>query len=178
MAKTPKTAIPAYTTSASFNNLINDLRETGIPTHISRSVVKGSNSGKATMQSSLRALGLTKDDSTPTEKLAKLVKDKDNYRANLGVVIKDAYPFLFDGSIDLANTTSELVAEKFKAAGAGGSTVSKGVAFFLAIAKDAGIEVSPRVKAPTPTRAGNGQRPKAKKSAVESGDEEDRKSVV
>jgi hypothetical protein len=173
MPELPKAATPAYTTAASFNNLINDLRETGIPTHISRSVMKGSNSGKATMASSLKALGLINEDTTPTDKLVKLVKEPANYKANLGIVIRAAYPFLFDGSIDLANTTSEKVAEKFKGAGASGSTVSKGVAFFLAIAKDAAVEVSARVKAPTPIRTANGSKPKLRKTDDESDDGED-----
>jgi Family of unknown function (DUF5343) len=175
MSELPKAATPAYTTASSFNNLINDLRETGIPTHITRSVMKGSNSGKATMASSLKALGLINEDTTPTNKLVKLVKEPANYKANLASVIQDAYPFLFDGSIDLVNTTSEKVAEKFKTAGASGSTVSKGVAFFLAIAKDAAVEVSARVKAPTPARPANGQKPKSRKpnDEAENDDEDD-----
>ena len=40
-------ATPAYTTYTAFTNLINDLRENDVPSHITRSVVKGSNSGKA-----------------------------------------------------------------------------------------------------------------------------------
>ena len=173
MSEPVKQVTPAYATASSFANLIIDLRETGIPTHITRSVFKGSNSGKATMASSLKALGLINDDTTPTSKLTKLVKEPSNYKANLAIVIREAYPFLFDDSIDLANTTSEKVAEKFKAAGAGGSTVSKGMAFFLAIAKEAGIEVSPRVKAPPPLRSANGPKPKARTGDEEDADEED-----
>lgn len=148
-----KNLTPAYTSYKSFNNLINDLRENGIPNHITRSVVKGSNSGKAMMLASLRSLGLIKEDLAPAPILKRLVKGEDNYADVLNVVLKESYPFLFDGSIDLANTTTEKVAEKFRDAGASGSTISKGMAFFLAAAKEAGISVSSRVKSMAPPRA-------------------------
>lgn len=148
-----KSLTPAYTSYKSFNNLINDLRENGLPNHITRSVVKGSNSGKAMMLSSLRSLGLIRDDLTPEPALKKLVEGEAEYANTLGEVIRASYPFLFDGSIDLANTTTEKVVEKFRDAGASGSTISKGMAFFLAAAKEAGISVSSRVKSMAPPRS-------------------------
>lgn len=174
MAEPSKTTLtPPYTTYKSFINLINDLRENGIPTHITRSVVKGSNSDKAMMNASLRALGLITDDATPTEKLKQLVEKQDNYSENLKAILHQAYPFLFDSSIDIANTTTEKVAEKFKDAGASGSTVSKGMSLFLALAKDAGIQVSSRVKAPAPVRSINGNKKKPKRSEAPNIDKEE-----
>lgn len=152
MTAPAKKTAPPYTTYTSFTNLISDLRATGVPTHISRSVVKGSNSGKATMISSLKAMKLINDDSTPTKALTDLVKEEDRFAENLREIVKKTYPFLFDGNVDLENTTTEVVAQQFKEAGAGGSTISKGVAFFLSAAKESGITVSPRVKAPAPAR--------------------------
>lgn len=164
MSTEPKRSIPPYTTHLSFINLINDLRDGGIPAEISRSVIKGSNSGKATMSASLKSMGLIDDKSKPTELLTTLVKEKDSYKANLNLLMKATYSFLLDGNLDLANATTEMVAQKFKDAGASGSTISKGMGLFLALAKDAGIEVSSRVKAPAPDR--NGSRAKVKKNAA------------
>lgn len=178
MTEAAKKTTPAYTSHKSFINLINDLRENGVPTHISRSVVKGSNSDKSTMSASLKALGLIKEDTTPTQKFKQLVEQQENYSTNLKELIHDAYPFLFDNSIDVANTTTEKVAEKFKEAGASGSTIAKCISFFLAIAKEAGIPVSGRVKAPAPQRSSNGTKKKNKKAdavvdEVENGSYED-----
>lgn len=173
MAEPTKTATPPYTTYKAFSNLINDLRENGVPSHITRSVFKGSNSDKATMNASLRTLGLILEDTTPTQEFKQLIEQQDNYIENLRKILHKAYPFLFDGSVDLANTTTEKVAEKFREAGAGGSTISKGMSLFLALAKDAGIQVSNRVKAPAPVRSANGGKKKAKKPEAPTVDQDD-----
>ncbi|CAA0112319.1 Uncharacterised protein [Halioglobus japonicus] len=153
MNDSTKKVTPAYTTYKSFVNLINDLRENGIQPHITRSVVKGSNSGKAMMTASLKALGLIDEDTVPTEKLSLLVNSTEDYSTALNLVLQEAYPFLFDGSVDLSNTTTEKVAEKFKEAGATGSTITKSMHFFLSAAKEAEVEVHSRVKAPAIDRS-------------------------
>ncbi|MEW8275000.1 MAG: DUF5343 domain-containing protein [Candidatus Thiodiazotropha taylori] len=149
---------PAYATYKSFSNLINDLREDSIPPHIVYSVVKGSNSGKATMLASLKALQLIDDEKCPTDTFKTLISEKENYKTNLRGVLQNAYPYLFDGSIDLSNTTTEMVAEKFKEAGASGSTIAKGMAFFLNAAKEAGIGISARVRPPQAPKSPSGKR--------------------
>ncbi|MGM0563645.1 MAG: DUF5343 domain-containing protein [Pseudomonadota bacterium] len=167
MAEESKLTIPAYASYKSFYNLIGEFRDEGVPDHITRSVVKGSNSAKATMLSSLRALGLMNDADEPTELLHLLVRSEgdDGYGEALSLTLSEAYPYLFDGSIDLSNTTTEKVAEKFKEAGVQkASTLSKCVSFFLGAAKDAGVEVSGRVKAP-PVPRSQGARKKSKPTA-------------
>jgi hypothetical protein len=162
MSEETKSLTPAYTTYKSFINLINDLREGPIPPHIEYSVVSGSNSGKATMLASLKALKLIHDDKRPTDALKALVRDKENYKENLRKVLQEAYPYLFDGAIDLSNTTTEGVANRFKDAGANGSTIAKGMAFFLSAAKEAGIGVSARVKPPQLPKTNGTKRRSAK----------------
>ncbi len=100
---------------------------------------------------SLRYLGLINTNQEPTQELKQLVEYPENYSENLKSLLLSSYPFLFDGTIDLKNTVTEKVVEKFQAAGASGSTVAKCMAFFLGAAKVAQIEVSSRVKAPLPT---------------------------
>lgn len=149
MAEEARGSIPPYTTYASFKNLLADLRDEGMPSHVTRSVMKGSNSAKATMTSSLKSMGLIDDEMTPSPLFVSLVESSDDeYPARLHALLRRTYSFLLDDSVDLANTTTEIVAKKFQEAGAGGSTVSKGMAFFLAAAREAGLEVSPRVKPP------------------------------
>lgn len=157
-----KIPTPAYATYKSFSNLINDLREESIPPHIVYSVVKGSNSGKATMLASLKALKLIDDEKRPSEPFKSLIRDKENYKTNLREILEHAYPYLFDGSIDLSNTTTEMVVDKFKEAGASGSTIAKGMAFFLSAAKEAGIAVSARVKPPQAPRSPTSKRRSSK----------------
>lgn len=158
MSDETKKTTPAYATYKSFSNLINDLRDGPIPPHIVYSVVKGSNSGKATMIASLKALQLIDDEKCPSEPFKALIRDKENYKTNLGGILEKAYPYLFDGSIDLSNTTTEMVADKFKDAGASGSTIAKGMAFFLSAAKEAGIAVSARVRPPQTPRSSASKR--------------------
>lgn len=152
MSESTKTMTPPYTTYTSFDNLIKDLRENGVPEHITRSVVKGSNSGKAMMTASLKALRLIDDSMSPSEDLKQLVESEENYSKNLKKILERSYDFLFDGSIDIHNTTTEKIVEKFREAGASGSTVSKCISFFLGAAKAAEINVSARVKSPAPDR--------------------------
>ena len=170
MTEDIKKQTPAYATYKSFTNLIADLRETGIPPHIQRSVVKGSNSGKSTMLASLKYLGLMSADLSPTLAFTQLIESEENYTVNLKNMLLNSYPFLFDGSIDVANTTTEKVIEKFKVAGARGSTISKCMAFFITAAKEAGITIHSRVKAPTPTRTNGGQKKSKKTKVVETND--------
>lgn len=152
MTQQAKSTVPPYATYKSFTNLINDLKENGLPDHITPTVLKGSNSGKAMMKATLKSLGLTNSEGEPTSKFTQLIDSEEDYNIVLKGLVENTYHFLFDGSINLENTTTEKVVDKFKDVGAGGSTVSKCMSFFLAIAKDAGIEVSSRVKAPTPVR--------------------------
>lgn len=153
-----KVMTPPYATYKSFTNLINDLRENGVPDQITRSVLNGSNSGKAMMGATLKYLKLVDDDGFPSDMFKQLVDNEEDYNMNLNILLETHYPFLFDESINLANTTTEIVQRKFQDQGASGSTVSKCMAFFLSAASAAQINVSDRVKAPTPPR-----KPKAKK---------------
>lgn len=146
-------ATPPYATYKSFINLINDLRENGIPDHITRSVLNGSNSAKAMMSSTLRYLDLIDEENSSTTKFMQLINNENEYKINLNKLLTTHYAFLFNGSINLANTTTEIVQRKFQDQGASGSTVSKCIAFFLAAASDADIVVSDRVKTPTPIRS-------------------------
>ncbi len=154
MADSTKPVVPPYATYQSFANFINALREHGMPKHITRSILPGSNSGKASMSATLGALGLVNEKDEPTPIMRQLTDSKNDYGKILNQIITESYPFLRDKSLDLSDTTTDKVTEKFKELGAGGSTITKCTAFLLGAAKDAGMQVSRYVKTPLPpTRA-------------------------
>ncbi len=173
MAATEKLSMPPYAAFKAFSKFIIGLRENGMPSHISRSVLPGSNSGKATMAATLKSLGLVDKDDIPTEKLKQLVESPDDYRENLRNILRDSYGFLTDGSLDLKSTTTEKVTEKFKGGGATGSTISKCMAFFLAACKEAQIEISPFVKAPSLPKSSSNGKSKAKRVADDESTDDD-----
>ncbi len=79
------------------------------------------------------------------------------------------------GGIDLKRATGSQVHEAFRKKNVQGSTAIKAIAFFLAAAKEAGIEVSKHVKPPgairSPTQRRAGQRGAGR--LEEDGEEED-----
>ena len=174
MAETTKKPVPPYVTYASFVNFINGLRENGMPKHITRSMLPGSNSGKAAMSASLSTLGLTNEKAEPTATMRQLVDSQNEYTTELKKILLASYPFFQDGSLDLSDTTTDKVVEKFKELGASGSTVTKCITFLLAAAKEADIPVSRYVKTPPPpskSAAKNGKKKAAR--PVDPDDDED-----
>jgi len=162
MGEITKKAVPPYATYQSFLNFINGLRENGYPGHITRSMLPGSNSGKAAMSATLSYLGLVTDNDEPTERLAKLANAKRDYGGDLKEILLASYPFFADKSLDLANTTTDKVVQRVKELGAGGSTITKCVAFLLSAAKDASLPVSRYVKTPQVVRTNGKRRNSAK----------------
>lgn len=148
MAETSKKTVPPYATYKSFSNFINGLREHGIPKHVTKSMLPGSNSGKAAMSATLSALRLVDAKDEPTELMRQLADSQNNYGEVLKEILVSSYAFLNDGTLDIADTTTDKVVEKFKELGAGGSTINKCMAFFLSAASDAKITVSRWVKPP------------------------------
>lgn len=173
MEKPDKKMPPAYVTYKSFINFINGLRENGMPSHLTRTMFPGSNSGKATMALSLKALGLMHKEDIPTDLMKKFVDTKNGYNEILREVVLASYDFLTSPDFDIKTTTTDKLAEKFKDAGAGGSTVTKCMAFFLSACGDAGIEVSKYVKTlpPAPTSQKKRQKQKPPQGHDDGGDD-------
>lgn len=165
MTQPDKKTPPPYTTYKSFFNFIKGLRENGMPTHLTRSMLPGSNSGKATMSASLKSLGLINGKEEPTDEMKQLVDPSGDYKQALNKILYNSYAFLGDPNFDIKNTTTDKVAEKFKELGASGSTITKCMAFFLSACKEANIEISKYVKSPTPDRGTSGRRKKRNKGS-------------
>lgn len=139
---------PAYASYRSFQNYLEHLRKHPLPSRIDKSVMSHLNYGTRTsLLGTLRYLDLITQDDTPTTRLEQLVQAEERDRAPiLAKMVKDAYPYLWDGSIDLKRATSAEFDEKVKAvSGANGSTLEKAATFFLALAAEAGEELSPHL---------------------------------
>ena len=172
-AEQTKPETPPYTSYSTFSNFINGLRETGVPSRIDKSVLRTlSGSAQAALIAALKWLKLVDDVGVPTAQLEELAAaDNDQYIELLAKIMRARYPFLADGSIVLTKATGHQLEQKFREFGIQGSTVIKCVAFFIAAAKDAKIELGPHVRAPKapPT---NAKRQQSKKAAATTGKQE------
>ncbi|HUV30619.1 MAG TPA: hypothetical protein VMY05_06005 [Acidobacteriota bacterium] len=83
----------------------------------------------------------------PSEELRSLVQaDADSRRAQYRELFERTYSFLGESGIDIAQTTPDQLNNGFQEAGATGDTVAKCRSFFVALAKEAGAELSPYLK--------------------------------
>ena len=145
---------PPYVSFASFKSFINGLGESTVPSRIDKTVMTNySGSTQYALLPALHWLGLIDSDGTPSVLLKRLAVANDNdFGALLEPMVREKYHFLFSEGLDLQSATSGQVTEAFKDQGITGSTVTKCISFFLLIAKQARIPVSPHVKAPTVKR--------------------------
>lgn len=159
-------SIPPYVPYSSFINFINELA-THLPSHIDKSLMsKMSGSTQSAMLTTLKTLNLINEQSEPTSALIDYVNSSESGRpVILRKIIESTYGFLFE-DFNLSSATSKRVEDKFREVGAGGSTLTKCISFFLSAAKEAGIQVSPHVKAPTLSRT-NGSNKKKKTSSID-----------
>lgn len=160
--KSTKTKFPPYVSYGAFISFINKLRESGVPGKIDRTLMpSASGSLVSSMQGSLRSLGMINDDNRPTQKMHSLVEASDEDRKDIfKAILAESYAFLFDDpDFDLTKATTGQVAEKFRSQDINGSTVSKSIGFFLALAKAADVKVSAHVKAPPAPRGNGAKRP-------------------
>jgi len=140
-----KAVTPPYATYGSFTKFISDLRETGVPPRIDKTVFK-TTSGSViySVLAALKFLKLIEENGTPNSNLSALVDaDEDQRPAELKQILKSGYPPIFGGGFDLSQVSAgqfnELIRDEYEVQA---STVDKIAAFLLSACKDAGIEVS------------------------------------
>ena len=156
MPKDPQQpATPPYASYASFKSFINGLGESTVPSRIDKTVMSNySGSTQYALLPALQWLGLTDSEGTPSDLLKALsTANESEFGSILNPVIREKYGFLFSGEIDLESASTGQVEEAFKSQNISGSTVTKCISFFLKIANEAGIAVSPHVKAPAIKRS-------------------------
>ena len=137
--------LPPYLTYATWQKLLEALQK-HIPSQLDRSYfdeLKFSVSTALTVRGTLLFLDLIYADDKPTEKLTKLVQsDEENRKAVLREIVQEAYLPLLE-ELDLRNATAGQLEGRFREYGAEGNIGRKCLSFFLALAKDAEMVLSP-----------------------------------
>ncbi len=138
--------LPPYVSYRTFYHFMERL-EQHIPSRIDRSYWGDLLSGSTGIQlmSALRFLKLIDANGKPTEKLKPIVAAKGEPRKQLlSKITNESYDFVCGGSLDLGNATYAELKEVFHDNFRLTDDVSrKCVKFFIALAKDSGITLSP-----------------------------------
>ena len=155
-----KTIKPPYTSYKSFETLITELRSHEVlPDVIDRSLAllrKRSGSEQAALIAALKWFKLIDPSTGARTALLDeyLGADEDRSKVILKKMIEDSFAAITDGSFNLKTATTQQMTDKFRSYEISGSTLAKCILFFLAASKEAGIQVSPHVKAPPVVAAG------------------------
>lgn len=152
MAENPQKGLdrlPPYLTYSTWLKLLESLGKY-LPPQFDKSYwdgLKFSGSTRATAKGTLIFLRLIDSNSKPTDKLQRLIDSKENERrAELKTMIEEAYKLII-GDLNLERATAGQLEQCFRDCGAKGNIGDKCVSFFLAVAKDAGIRLSPPLEA-------------------------------
>ncbi|MFH1087165.1 MAG: DUF5343 domain-containing protein [Chloroflexota bacterium] len=140
--------LPPYVSYRTFRNFIDTLQQ-GIPSRIDRSYWGDKWSGSTGMQlmAAVRFLGLADNDGVPTDRLRQLVQAKGPQRTDiLKRTATETFSFVFRGSFDPQTATYSQLEEAFRDTyQVTGQVATKCLKFFMDIASDAGIPLSPFV---------------------------------
>lgn len=136
-------SLPPYVPYRTFTTFVDSLRA-GMPSHVDKSVLKSMSGGvQAWLRASLRAMELIDAANVPQDALHKLATVEGAARQRLlRSLFVSTYGFVLS-VMDLRAATPAKLEAAFTGTGAKGDTVRKSMAFMLAMAKDAGIELSP-----------------------------------
>lgn len=138
--------LPPYVSYRTFINFINGLQQQ-IPSRIDRSYWGDMLSGSTGIQlmAALRFLGLIDSNGKPTDRLKSLASVTGEFRSTpLREVIVESYSFVLDSQLDIESATYAQLAEVFRQTFQIGDNVNhKCIKFFISIAIDAGVPLSP-----------------------------------
>ena len=162
--------LPPYVSYRTFYNFIERLQQ-HMPSRIDRSywgeLLSGSNGTQ--LMAALRFLYLVDINGKPMEILKRLVEMRGEQRAKiLHDVTDDAYGFVLKSSLDLESATYSQLVEVFHSTYQLTDDVSrKCVKFFIAMANDAGLKISPFItKRTRSAHSGTGTKVNSKKSSI------------
>lgn len=170
-ASAPLHGIPPYIPFPTFETLLKQLKQDGLPPQIDKSVLaKFAGGTQSQLKVALRAMGLM-EDNRPTDDLALLVEalDTPDFEPLLKSLLERTYPYVF--ALDLMTATPTMFAEAFKATGAKEDVSRKCRTFFLHAAKRAGVPLGNRILSGSVPRSSNGakRRPRKAKEQDEQG---------
>lgn len=149
------TRTPPYISFRTLLTFIEDLKNVGVPPRIDRSVLTRFSGGVGSqLLMALKSLGLVNEAGVPTQWLAALVTTYGTaaFKSPLQRVLRYGYPYLQE--LDLKTATPSMFADAFKeAVDAKEDVLRKCRTFYLHAAKEAGVEIGPRLEKGTQTRA-------------------------
>ena len=162
--------LPPYVSYRTFYNFIERLQQR-IPSRIDRSYWGDLLSGSTGTQlmAALRFLNLIDANGKPAERLKPLVAARGEQRARvLQEIANDAFDFVLNSSLDLDSATYSQLQEVFHNTFQLTDDVSrKCVKFFIALANDAGMDVSPFITRRTrSTHSAAGTKSASKKAGI------------
>lgn len=134
-----------YMSYKGFQNYLTRFSEEGLPGRFDGSYF-GNQSGSIVAQTrgTLRYLDLIDDDKHPTDTLKTLVESDESERKQyLKMIFEEKYA---DALALSKNATAGQLADVFRERGLSGATVQKAITFFLGMAEDVGVELSPHFK--------------------------------
>jgi hypothetical protein len=141
--------LPPYVSYRTFHNFVDRLHEQGTPQRIDRSFWSNILSGSTGPQlmAAMRFLGLVDANGKPTEQLKLLVPAEGERRMQLvRGITNEAFSFVVKSNLDLASATYSQLEECFQSTFNLTDDVGrKCVKFFIAMASDAGMPISPHI---------------------------------
>lgn len=143
-----------YMSYKGFQNYLTRFSEEGLPDRFDGTYF-GNASGSlvAQVRGTLRYLDLIDEDKLPTELLKTLADADEGVRKQyLKMIFEEKYA---DALVLSQNATAGQLADVFRARGLSGATVQKAITFFLGMAEDVGVDLSPHFKKGR-VSAGNG----------------------
>ena len=168
--------LPPYVSYRTFHNFVERLQQQGTPQRIDRSYWSSTLSGSTGPQlmAAMRFLDLVDPNGKPTERLKLLVSADGDRRAQLvRNIAAESFSFVIKSNLDLANATYAQLEECFfNTFNLTDDVRRKCVKFFIAMAGDAGMPVSPHIIRHTrAAHNGSGGRTSVKKFVPKSGQE-------
>jgi hypothetical protein len=162
--------LPPYISYRTFRNFIDGLQQ-GLPARIDRSYWGERLSGSTGTQlmAALRFLGLVNANGIPSDRLKQLASAKGDTRAELlRETTTEAFGFLLLSSFDLETATYAQLQEIFHYTfQLTGDVSRKCIKFFIALASDAGIPLSPFItKRSRMVHATSGTKTVAKRTSI------------
>jgi hypothetical protein len=141
--------LPPYVSYRTFHNFIDRLQQEGTPQRIDRSywstILSGSTGPQ--LMAAMRFLGLVDVNGKPTERLKLLVPAEGDKRAQVvRSIATESFGFVLKNNIDLANATYAQLEEAFHDNfNLTDDVKRKCVKFFIAMAGDGGVPISPHI---------------------------------
>lgn len=169
---------PAYVSFPAFVSFLDRLAE-GLPHAIDRSIMTTmSGATQGHLLTSLKFLGLIEDDCIVTGGLKSLIDSKLNGEATFKEAMKDlsksAYASVL-GDVEILRMTPRQLADRFREAGADGSTLVKAIRFYLNVLDASGVSYPKHFSQAARNATPNGKKPEVRRTKVENSAEEEQK---